>query len=292
MSIAPRAGCMKRTSGSGVKLKRVFDIHAHIYPDAIASHAVRAISEAYDGVPIQNDGRLDTLISKLDEAEIRAAAIHSVATTPHHAESINRYILGVAQAHPRRFVPFASLHPDMPDLEAAVEDVVEKGFAGVKLHPECQRFLVDEPRAIRLLGLLAGRLPVLMHCGDMHLDNSAPERVLRMLDKVPDLTLICAHLGGWTSWEKSSRALIGSGVYADCSSSLFALDGETAVRILRGYGVDHVFFGSDYPAWTPGEELERFFRLPLDGDEREQILWDNAKRMFANALPLADGGQT
>lgn len=275
-----------------MKLKRVFDIHAHIYPDAIASHAVRAISEAYDGVPIQNDGRLDTLISKLDEAEIRAAAIHSVATTPHHAESINRYILGVAQAHPRRFVPFASLHPDMPDLEAAVEDVVEKGFAGVKLHPECQRFLVDEPRAIRLLGLLAGRLPVLMHCGDMHLDNSAPERVLRMLDKVPDLTLICAHLGGWTSWEKSSRALIGSGVYADCSSSLFALDGETAVRILRGYGVDHVFFGSDYPAWTPGEELERFFRLPLDGDEREQILWDNAKRMFANALPLADGGQT
>lgn len=283
---------MKRTSGSGMKLKRVFDIHAHIYPDAIASHAVRAISEAYDGVPIQNDGRLDTLISKLDEAEIRAAAIHSVATTPHHAESINRYILGVAQAHPRRFVPFASLHPDMPDLEAAVEDVVEKGFAGVKLHPECQRFLVDEPRAIRLLELLAGRLPVLMHCGDMHLDNSAPERVLRMLDKVPDLTLICAHLGGWTSWEKSSRALIGSGVYADCSSSLFALDGETAVRILRGYGVDHVFFGSDYPAWTPGEELERFFRLPLDGDEREQILWDNAKRMFANALPLADGGQT
>lgn len=283
---------MKRTSGSGMKLKRVFDIHAHIYPDAIASHAVRAISEAYDGVPIQNDGRLDTLISRLDEAEIRAAAIHSVATTPHHAESINRYILGVAQAHPRRFVPFASLHPDMPDLEAAVEDVVEKGFAGVKLHPECQRFLVDEPRAIRLLELLAGRLPVLMHCGDMHLDNSAPERVLRMLDKVPDLTLICAHLGGWTSWEKSSRALIGSGVYADCSSSLFALDGETAVRILRGYGVDHVFFGSDYPAWTPGEELERFFRLPLDGDEREQILWDNAKRMFANALPLADGGQT
>ena len=253
---------------------------------------MRAISEAYDGVPIQNDGRLDTLISKLDEAEIRAAAIHSVATTPHHAESINRYILGVARAYPKRFVPFASLHPDMPDLEAAVEDVVEKGFAGVKLHPECQRFLVDEPRAIRLLGLLAGRLPVLMHCGDMHLDNSAPERVLRMLDKVPDLTLICAHLGGWTSWEKSSRALIGSGVYADCSSSLFALDGETAVRILRGYGVDHVFFGSDYPAWTPGEELERFLRLPLDGDEREQILWDNAKRMFANALPLADGGQT
>ncbi len=283
---------MKRTSESGIKLQKVFDIHAHIYPDAIASHAVRAISEAYDGVPIQNDGRLDTLISKLDEAGIRAAAIHSVATTPHHAESINRYILGVAQAHPRRFVPFASLHPDMPDLEAAVEDVVEKGFAGVKLHPECQQFLVDEPRAIRLLGLLAGRLPVLMHCGDMHLDNSAPERVLRMLDKVPDLTLICAHLGGWTSWEKSSRALIGSGVYADCSSSLFALDGETAVRILRGYGVDHVFFGSDYPAWTPGEELERFFRLLLDGDEREQILWDNAKRMFANALPLADGGQT
>ena len=256
---------MKRTSESGIKLQKVFDIHAHIYPDAIASHAVRAISEAYDGVPIQNDGRLDTLISKLDEAGIRAAAIHSVATTPHHAESINRYILGVAQAHPRRFVPFASLHPDMRIWRPRWRTSWKRALPASSCIRSASSFLVDEPRAIALLGLLAGRLPVLMHCGDMHLDNSAPERVLRMLDKVPDLTLICAHLGGWTSWEKSSRALIGSGVYADCSSSLFALDGETAVRILRGYGVDHVFFGSDYPAWTPGEELERFFRLLLDG---------------------------
>src|SRR5699024_4588484 len=132
---------------------------------------------------------------------IRAAAIHSVATTPHHAGSINRYILGVAQAHPERFVPFASLHPDMPDLEAAVEDVVEKGFAGVKLHPECQQFLVDEPRAIRLRGLLAGRLPRQRPCAELHLDHSAAERVLRMLDQVPDLTLTCAHMCGWTSWK-------------------------------------------------------------------------------------------
>ena len=269
-------------------MRNAFDIHAHIYPDAVAPHAVRAISEAYDNAVLQNDGRLDTLLAEMDAGGIRAAAIHSVATTPHHAESINRYILAVARANPDRFVPFASLHPDAPDLEAAVEGVVSAGFAAVKLHPECQNFLLDEPRALRLLRLLAGRLPVLLHCGDKRKDNSSPERVLRALDAAPGLTLICAHLGGWTRWEEAARALAGSGVYVDASSSLYALDGETAAGIIRSYGVDRVFFGSDYPMWTPGEELQRFLRLPLREDEREQILWGNARRMFPGARPLAD----
>lgn len=267
---------------------KVFDIHAHIYPDPIAPHAVRAISAAYGNVTLENDGRLDTLIGELDAADIRAAAIHSVATTPHHAESINRYILRVAQAHPDRFVPFASLHPDAPDLEADVENAVAAGFAGVKLHPECQQFKVDEPRAIRLLRLLAGRLPVLLHCGDTAKDNSAPARVLRMLDAVPGLTLICAHLGGWTRWEAAARELSGSGVCVDTSSSLYALAPDAAVDIIRGYGVDRVFFGSDYPMWTPGRELERFLRLPLTDEERRRILWTNAEALFP-ALQRMDG---
>ena len=95
------------------------------------------------------------------------------------------------------------------------------------------------------------------------------------MKEVPNLQLICAHLGGWTTWERAAAELIGADVWVDTSSSLYALDAPTAVSIIRGYGVERVLFGSDYPMWTPGEEVARFLRLPLTDDEREKILWGN-----------------
>lgn len=142
---------------------KIFDIHAHIYPDAIAERAVRAISEGYDNFEMHGDGRLKTL---LERAGITSIAVHSVATGAHQVESINQFVMGAAKAHPGRIVPFGSLHPDTPFPERMVDRMCAEGFKGIKLHPEFQDFRVDEPRAIGMLNAVAGRLPVLLHCGD------------------------------------------------------------------------------------------------------------------------------
>ena len=39
-------------------------------------------------------------------------------------------------------------------------------------------------------------------------------------------------------------------------------------------------FGSDFPMWTPSEELERFFALGLSDSENEKILNGNFERLF------------
>lgn len=39
--------------------------------------------------------------------------------------------------------------------------------------------------------------------------------------------------------------------------------------------MDRVLFGSDYPMWTPNEEVQRFLALPLTDGEKEKILWTN-----------------
>ena len=254
---------------------KIFDIHAHIYPDAIADRAVYAISHAYDDIEVRNDGRLTTLLKRMDEAGVTRCAAHSVATTPHQVDSINHFVLDAAHAHPERLVPFGTLHPDTPWPDRAVDQMVTDGFRGVKLHPEFQGFKVDDPRALDMFSAIAGRLPVLLHCGDYRCDNSAPERIKRMLREVKGLTLICAHLGGWTTWEAAAAELIGQDVWVDTSSAIYALDAPTSVNIIRGYGTDRVLFGTDYPMWTPREEVERFLRLPLSDDEKERILWRN-----------------
>lgn len=259
---------------------KIFDIHAHAYPDAIAPRAAKAMRDGYDNLEILCDGRLDTLLERSAAAGISRTAIHAAATNPRQTASVNRFIMDSAKAHPDRLLPFAAMHPAMPDMEETAARLAAEGFAGVKLHPELQGFKVDEPGAIALFRALAGKLPVLLHCGDCRCDHSAPERIQRMLKQVPGLTLICAHLGGWTKWEEAASMLIGEDVWVDTSSSLYALDAPTAVGILRGYGVGRVLFGTDYPVWDPAEEVRRFLSLPLTVAEQEKILWTNHLELF------------
>ena len=259
---------------------KVFDIHAHIYPEKIADKAVHAISALYDNLKMRGDGRARTLIDMMDAGGIAKSAVHSPATTPHQVESINHFILSEAQAFPERLIPFATLHPDVENMEGILDGILASGFQGIKLHPEFQGFKVDEPRAVRMFDLIGNRIPVLLHCGDAVRDNSAPQRILHLIKEVPSLRLVCAHLGGWQVWESAAEVLTGANVWVDTSSALYALSPETSAKIIRGYGTDRAIFGSDFPMWNPGEELKRFLRLPLTDSEREDILWNNHIRLL------------
>ena len=55
------------------------------------------------------------------------------------------------------------------------------------------------------------------------------------------------------------------------------------IEIIRSYGAERVFFGTDFPMWVPKEEMERFDALDLTDDEREMILHKNAERFFGLA---------
>ena len=69
---------------------------------------------------------------------------------------------------------------------------------------------------------------------------------------------------------------------AGCSS-LYALEPDEAVKIIHRYGADRVFFGTDYPMWSPKEEVERVMKLPLTDDERELIFHRNFERFMEEA---------
>ena len=261
----------------------IFDVHVHIFPDAIAERAVNAIGSFYEHFNMECDGRLETAIRAMDEAGITRCAAHSVATTAHQVDSINGFILDAWRRYPQRILPFAAMHPALPDPRATAEGVIAAGFRGVKLHPEIQGFDIDAPEVLDMLAPFEGRLPVLVHCGDYRMDNSSPTRLKRVLRTFPRLTLICAHLGGWQVWRQAAQELPGENIWVDSSSALFALSPEEAARIMRSYGIDRVLYGTDFPMWHPVGELRRFDALPLTDDEREKVLWGNHLALFGDA---------
>lgn len=259
----------------------IIDTHAHIYPDKIAQRAAESIGDFYQ-IPMNLDGTVGALLQAGDEAGISRHLVHSVAVTWERAHSINDFIAGAVAEHPDKFVGFGAMHPDHPEMEKELDRLMALGLRGVKLHPDFQHFRLDDSSALRLFAAMAERkLSLLVHTGDKRYDFSNPERMARALDKVPQLTAICAHLGGWSVWSDAWKLLAGRGnVYVDCSSSLYALEPDEAVKIIHRYGADHVFFGTDYPMWTPKEEVARVMALPLTEREREMIFHENFEKFL------------
>ena len=122
---------------------------------------------------------------------------------------------------------------------------------------------------------------VLFHTGDDRTDFSSPRRLANVLEKLPEFVCIAAHLGGYREWADARAVLHGTNVYIDTSSSLFAVSAEDARRSIAHFGIDKTLFGTDFPMWSPKEELERFFALGYGEAENRRILYDNFAKLFS-----------
>ena len=265
---------------SSKKKYKIIDMHCHIYPDRIARKASDSTSHFYD-MPSLYDGKISTLLEHGTRAGIEHFVVQSVATTPKQVSSINRFIAQAVKDGDGRFTGLGTLHPDSEDIEADFTEILELGLKGVKLHPDIQRFRIDEDKMMKIYELCEGCLPILMHTGDHRFDYSNPNRMAPVLKTFKKLTVIGAHFGGWSVWDEAEKQLAGyDNLYVDCSSSLYAMSHEKAEELIHTYGADRVLFGTDYPMWDIDTELERFMKLDLTEKERESIFSLNAQKLF------------
>ena len=260
---------------------KIIDAHCHVYPDKIAAKASGATGNFYR-LQMEYDGSVSAMLEAGEKAGIYKYVIQSVATTPKQVRSINEFIKSVVDEYPDKMHGLGTLHPESDDLKGDVEYLTELGLKGVKLHPDIQQFKLDDYRCLKIYELCEERgLPMLIHTGDSRYDYSNPNRLIPILDIYDRLTIVGAHFGGWSMWEKASELLWEKkNFYVDCCSSFYALSDEKIVEIIRRYGADKVLFGSDYPMWNPKTELERLMALPLTDEEKEKILSFNAVKVF------------
>ena len=257
---------------------KIIDAHAHIFPEKIAGKAVETTSKYY-GITMSCRGTIEDLLEKGRIINVQKYLVHSTATKVEQVKAVNDFIAD-AKHNNSCFIGFGTLHPDMHGVKNEIDRIISLGLKGVKLHPEFQQFNIDDNGMMPIYKELEGRLPVLMHMGDEKKTSSSPERLSKVLNMFPKLTVIAAHLGGYRMWNDSVRYLLGKNVYFDTSSSLPFLDKKAAVDIIRLHSVKRVLFGTDYPMWTHEEELQRFLSLELTECERELILSENANKLF------------
>lgn len=257
----------------------IIDIHAHVFPDKIASRASLGIQEFYD-MPVLYDGTLDKLVEVSDEAEIDKMVVFSAATTPLQVTSINDFIIDCTKKHNDRIIGFMTLHPDFEDIDNEVNRCIEMGLKGIKLHPDFQEFMIDDKKAYNIYEAISGRLPLIIHTGDYRYEWSKPHRMAKVLDDFPKLEVIGAHFGGWSEWDDAVDVFKNKNIYVDTSSTMYGVPPEKINSLINHYGADHVLFGTDYPMWTASSELNYISRLDLTQSQRDLILSGNAIRLL------------
>ena len=258
---------------------KFFDFHTHVYPPALAERATRATCDFYS---LDTDfvGTAEALLARGRAAGVTGYLLLPVAVHPHGVRRVNEYIVEQTAAHPE-FYGFGTIHHDMEHVLDELDHIRAVGLRGLKLHPDMQEINTDDERLYPVYERLCElQLPLMIHCGDKTRDFSHPRRLRRVLDRFPSLTVVAAHLGGWSKFDEALDCLGETGCLVDISSCMPFLPPDEIVRYVRGYGAHRVLFGTDFPMQDPVAERERLLSLDLTDEEKERIAYQNAEKLL------------
>ena len=259
----------------------IIDIHTHAFPDALAEKTIPVMAEGA-GVPAHTDGTLGGLTAALTRAGVNIGVLQQVATRPGQSRRINEWTVSVLSD---TIQAFGSIHPDDPDIPGVIAYLKEHGIRGVKLHPDYQQFMADEPRAFSLYeSLFREDMAVLFHAGiDLELSDPVhctPAMLANVIGEFPKATIIAAHFGGYQCWDDVEEHLIGTPICLDTAYTLPELPPRRMVDMARRHGIDRVLFGTDSPWRDIAGEVGAVSRAGFSPAELDKVLWINAARIL------------
>lgn len=258
---------------------RIIDIHTHIYPPQIAKKASESICTFYDLHGSGMDGTVEQLLIQGKKAGIDRFVVLPVGIKPDRVRHVNDFILEETAKEPK-FIGFGTVHAHMENLLDEVEYIIGKGLKGIKMHPDSQRFAIDDPRLLPVYDRLQGKLPILLHMGDQRYNYSHPVKLRKILDQFPRLQVIAAHFGGYSMYETAYELLHDTDCIFDISSSMMFMPQGIAESYINRYGASRMAYGTDYPLWNPSIEVKRFQRLKLTEEQFDQISHKTAEEIL------------
>lgn len=267
----------------------LIDFHTHIFPDKIAERTLQILSDntcEVEGVRVlpNTDGTLEGIKKSMNEHGVDISLVLPIATNTHQSQSINKFASQI-NGHEQIIYSFGSLHPMQEDCEETLESIKELGLRGIKLHPEYQQFYINSPESIRILKKCEELgLYVYLHAGcDIGIRppvHCSPEQLRDALNHVSGKNIIAAHMGGWRMWDDVEKYLVGTEIMLDTAYTVFDIDKEQLIRIIRTHGSEKILFGTDSPWEKPSDTFGYINSLPLSQEEKDNIFFANAKRLL------------
>jgi predicted TIM-barrel fold metal-dependent hydrolase len=202
----------------------------------------------------------------------------------------NDAMLGICGAEPDRVRMFVTVNPNHTDHALReIDRCVARGAIGIKLLASRR---ADDPLLDPIGEVAAERgLPVLHHIWQRRTREWPSQEIsdgsdlARLAARHPKASFILAHIGGGGDYMDTFPAVVETpNVFPDLSGS--GVDRgmlDTAIGIL---GPQRLLWGSDLTMCTGLAKLRALDVIDLSDDDRQDIRWRNAARIFPpNSFP-------
>lgn len=267
----------------------IIDSHVHMFPEKIAGRTLEHLSQIAKS-PYHTDGTAPGTIRSFDEWGIDGGVVMHIATKPSQQKTINTWAVSLQAEYPGRLFCCGSVHPDAEDALEEIASIRKNGLHGIKLHPDYQNFMVEDPKMYPIYeAIAASGLPVVFHTGWDPLSpnciHASAKGIRNVAKQFPTLKIVAAHMGGMRRYEDSEEELAGTeNVWFDTAMSFLYCNPEQFLRLCQKHGTDRILFGSDCPWSRSCDEKDFLLCSGLKDGELEDILWKNAAELFSLSI--------
>ncbi len=186
----------------------------------------------------------------------------------------------------KRLVPFSNININISSCPyRELEEHIDKGVKGLKVHPVHERFSPLDKRCYPLYYICEKRgIPVMFHTGSSIFPGASnrfgdPKLIDEIASDFPDLTIVMSH-GGRGFWYKDAQFVvrIRKNVYIDVSGlpPHKLLDYFLELERLK----DKFVFGTDWPGASMRKSIEAIMSLSISSSAKEAILRKNAEKIL------------
>lgn len=277
----------------------IIDSHVHTFAsDEIAGRIISSFNKLYDiGFTNPGNGTIDNVLENMKTGGIDRTVMVNFAP-PRIIHQNNLWTLETGKNSCGKLIPLVSFHPEMEGiLTEHLENYINMGARGIKLHPMAQGFDVRDERMQKLYeSCNEKRFAILIHCGRVSNarlnEYSDFECILPVIERYTDLPIILAHMADGSVEKCLEVSKKYKNVYLDTSIVITGypeimnvnepswLDDGEVTSIINEIGADRIIFGSDFPWGSPLHDLKRIMNFNLDISQKRLIFNENAKRIF------------
>lgn len=191
------------------------------------------------------------------------------------------------------------------DLFTMEERIRDGKVKGIKLYPGYDRYPINDPSLETVFRIAAKHdVPVMIHTGDTYSKHAKVRHAHPLLvDDVavdfPDVTFVMCHLGNPWFHDAAEVLYKNENVFADISGLTlgefsYEFERYMAMRVTdmiryMGDPGKQLLYGTDWPLVRMGPYLKFFDTLELDQEQRENIAWRTAARLFRIDLAALEG---
>jgi hypothetical protein len=234
---------------------------------------------------------LSDIVREMDEAGVDKSVIVAMDLSSAYGTVLvtNDDVARMAQMHPGRFIPFASVDPTLGyrAVEELVRAVEVLGCKGLKLVPPVQNFEFSDPKLapfwqtvndLNLIVWTHAAHQVIFYGSDSRLGN--PMLVEPLAMQYPDLRIVLGHCGFPWLWETWSMTVRHANVYVDISGYPDLYRHLPWDAYSKYFAEEKVLFATDYPIRGFKMCLEAVNALDISEEFKRKIVGENAARLL------------